>query len=112
MRNLTWFGKKVFDAIETVGEGVVSVLGLDDSHYQDVLDGMTEEEMEVAERINREREEEYMIYKAKKEHEQAHAMDVESATTSASTGGNDATTVPPPSSNDDTADPKAVVLSV
>lgn len=77
------------------------MLGLDESHFQDVLDGMTEEEMEVAERINREREEEYMIYKAKKENEQTHAVDVESATTTLESNHNESST-----------DPSAVILSI
>ncbi len=105
MRNLEWFGKKIFDTVEAIGEGVVSVLGLDDSRYQDVLDGMTEEEMEIAERINREREQEYMIHKAKLENERTHAVDVESAGTT-----NNGTV--PSRIDSTTADPAAVVLSL
>ena len=56
MSHMSWFGKKVFDTIEYVGEGVVSVLGLDDSRYQDVLDNMTEDEMARAQQVNAERE--------------------------------------------------------
>ena len=42
-----------------MGEGVVSVLGLDDSRFQDVLDNMTEEERQHAEAVNAERQQEY-----------------------------------------------------
>lgn len=45
--------------MERVGETVVSVLGLDDSHFQDVIDGMTEEEMERARQVQAEREAEF-----------------------------------------------------
>ena len=45
--------------VEYIGETVIEILGLDDSMYQDVLDNMTEEEMEYACEVNREREEEY-----------------------------------------------------
>lgn len=78
-----WFGGKVFQGMEWVGEGVVSVLGLDDSRFQgnrlftipilsppfepinvflssaDVLDGMTEEEMAAAVAVQEQRQEEY-----------------------------------------------------
>lgn len=52
----------IFAGIEYVGEAVVSVLGLDDSRYQDVLDNMTEEEMEHARQVHEEREREYAEY--------------------------------------------------
>lgn len=45
--------------LERVGETVVSVLGLDDSRYQDVLDGMTEDEMRRARAVQAEREAEF-----------------------------------------------------
>ena len=48
----------IFRGMEWVGEGVVSVLGLDNSRFQDVLDGMTEEEMEIARAVQRQREQE------------------------------------------------------
>lgn len=62
VKNATWFGLKVFAGIEYVGETVVSVLGLDDSHYQEMLDNMTEREMEVAQQVHEEREKEYSDY--------------------------------------------------
>lgn len=58
---LQWLGTKIFDGIEKVGEAVVSVLGLDDSRYQDVLETMTPREMQAAERVHMEREEEYRV---------------------------------------------------
>ncbi len=54
-----WLGSKVADGVDWVGEGVASVIGLDDSRFQDVLDNMTEEEMAAAEAVNKEREQEY-----------------------------------------------------
>lgn len=57
-----WLGGKLFEGIEWVGETVVSVLGLDDSRYQDILDNMTPREMQIAENIHAQREEEYRIY--------------------------------------------------
>lgn len=53
---------KVFAGIEYVGEAVVSILGLDDSHYQEMLDNMTEREMEIAREVHEEREKEYADY--------------------------------------------------
>jgi hypothetical protein len=51
----------MLESVEKVGEVVVSILGLDDSRYQDVLDGMTPREMQEAERVNAQREEEYRL---------------------------------------------------
>ncbi len=42
-----------------VGETIVSVLGLEESMYQDVLDNMNEEEMRAAEKVNAERSAEH-----------------------------------------------------
>lgn len=58
-QSLKSFGWKVFQGIETVGESVVSFLGLDDSYFQEVLDNMTEEEKKNAVKIHQQREEEY-----------------------------------------------------
>mmetsp|Transcript_3186 Transcript_3186/g.4978 ORF Transcript_3186/g.4978 Transcript_3186/m.4978 type:complete len:235 (+) Transcript_3186:74-778(+) len=58
-KRLIWFGGKVLDIAEYIGEGVVSVLGIDDSMFQDVLDEMSEEEMAAAVAVNAQREEEY-----------------------------------------------------
>ena len=60
-----WFGRTLFYGMEQVGEAFVAVLGLDDSRYQDVLDGMSEEEMTIAVAINKEREEEYAEHERK-----------------------------------------------
>lgn len=38
---------------------MASFIGLDDSHFQDVLDSMTPEEYEVAVEVNQQREREY-----------------------------------------------------
>lgn len=58
-RAMSWFGCKVFAGMEWVGEGVVSLLGLDESRFQDVLDGMDEDEMAAARAVNAKRQEEY-----------------------------------------------------
>lgn len=91
MTHMNWFGQKVFDAVEYIGEGVVSVLGkekpcdtliakfplillhskgLDESRYQDVLDGMTEEEMARAQQVHEEREAENRLYQLTLEQQQ------------------------------------------
>lgn len=59
MKTLSWVGTKVAETVDYVGEGVVSVLGLDDSRFQDVIDNMTEEEREHAEAVHAERQQEY-----------------------------------------------------
>mmetsp|Transcript_124432 Transcript_124432/g.244051 ORF Transcript_124432/g.244051 Transcript_124432/m.244051 type:complete len:216 (+) Transcript_124432:112-759(+) len=59
MQRISWLGGKVLDIAERVGEGVVSFLGLDDSHFQDVLDNMTEEEIAAAVEVNNQRNDEY-----------------------------------------------------
>ena len=40
---------------------VISYVGLDDSHFQEVLDSMTEEEIQVAVAVNNQRNEEYRL---------------------------------------------------
>lgn len=45
---LRWIGGKILSGMEYIGEGVADVLGLDDSHFQYVLDGMDEEDWEIA----------------------------------------------------------------
>ena len=52
---------KVLDVIEYIGETVVSILGLEDSMYQDVLDMMTPEEMARAVAVDTQRREEYRL---------------------------------------------------
>lgn len=50
------FGKKVFSAMEYVGEVVAGVLGIDDSKFQWVMDGMSQEEWEAAQAVAAERQ--------------------------------------------------------
>lgn len=64
---------------ENVGEGVVSVLGLDDSHFQDVLDGMTEEEMNRAIAVHAERQEEYRQAGLLPRNDENESPDIENA---------------------------------
>ena len=45
---LRWIGGKILSGMEYVGEGVAGVLRLDESHFQYVLDGMDEEDWEIA----------------------------------------------------------------
>lgn len=59
---MNWFGSQVFQTIEYIGEGVVSVLGLDESRYQDVLDNMTETELQHAQQVHEEREAENRLH--------------------------------------------------
>jgi hypothetical protein len=54
-----WMGHKIATGVDRVGEAVVSVIGIDDSMFQDVLDNMTDEQMEAAIALNEEREKEY-----------------------------------------------------
>ena len=83
MTHMTWFGKQVFDSIEYVGEGVVSFLGLDDSRYQDVLDNMTEEEMNTARQVHEEREAENRLLQLTQQSQQ-ETEDLEQAPSSTS----------------------------
>lgn len=62
-----WLGTTIFTTMERIGETVVDVLGLDESRYQDVLDTMTEEEMQRAKEVQAEREAEYERVKCIKE---------------------------------------------
>mmetsp|Transcript_7669 Transcript_7669/g.10589 ORF Transcript_7669/g.10589 Transcript_7669/m.10589 type:complete len:197 (-) Transcript_7669:116-706(-) len=68
LRGSKWLGSKALQIMESVGEVVISILGLEDSRFQDVLDGMTEEEMERAEQINQQREEEYRIHQERQQY--------------------------------------------
>eukprot|EP01039_Chlorochromonas_danica_P005194 gene5192-5719_t len=57
-----WLGQRLLEGVERVGEAIVSVLGLDDSRYQDILDNMTPREQQEAERVHLQREEEYRLF--------------------------------------------------
>lgn len=59
MKAAIWTGMAIFNVLERVGETVVSVLGIDDSRYQDMLDTMTEDELARARAVQAEREAEY-----------------------------------------------------
>ena len=48
---------KIFNFACFIGEIVASVLGLEDSIFQDVADSMTEDDWKAAEELNRERDE-------------------------------------------------------
>ncbi len=48
VNSLTSFGWWVFAKLQAAGEMVASVLGLDDSKYQYVIDSMTEEDWKIA----------------------------------------------------------------
>eukprot|EP01034_Spumella_vulgaris_P028995 gene28995-35962_t len=52
-------GHKIAAGVDRVGEAVASVIGVDDSMFQDVIDNMTDEQMEAAIAVNEEREKEY-----------------------------------------------------
>ena len=54
--SLKLWGKKVFSAMEYVGEAVAGVLGIDDSKFQWVMDGMSQEEWEAAQAVAAERQ--------------------------------------------------------
>eukprot|EP00601_Ochromonadales_sp_CCMP2298_P010871 CAMPEP_0173247406 /NCGR_PEP_ID=MMETSP1142-20121109/17879_1 /TAXON_ID=483371 /ORGANISM="non described non described, Strain CCMP2298" /LENGTH=128 /DNA_ID=CAMNT_0014179785 /DNA_START=104 /DNA_END=487 /DNA_ORIENTATION=+ len=56
---ILWLGGVLMDAAEAVGETVVSVLGLDDSYFQDVLDDMSPDEMAAAQAVHLQRTAEY-----------------------------------------------------
>mmetsp|Transcript_14551 Transcript_14551/g.21922 ORF Transcript_14551/g.21922 Transcript_14551/m.21922 type:complete len:160 (+) Transcript_14551:160-639(+) len=53
--SIVTIGKHILGGMEYVGEIVVSVFGLDDSKFQDVMDGMTEEDWEYARQVEKER---------------------------------------------------------
>lgn len=74
-----------------MGEAVVSVLGLDESRYQDVLDNMTEEEMDQARRVQEEREAEYARVRSIREMRQREAnglIPMEEGSSISTTSGN------------------------
>ena len=50
--------------MEKVGETVADVVGLNDSKFQYVIDSMTEEEWENAQKVNQEREEQNIQYES------------------------------------------------
>lgn len=49
---LVRFGTSLLRALESVGETVADVLGLDEPKFQYVVDSMTEQELEEARRVN------------------------------------------------------------
>lgn len=90
-RSASWFGLAVLSGMERVGEAVVSVLGLDESRYQDVLDNMTEEEMDQARRVQEEREAEYERVRSIREMRQREAnglIPMEEGSSISTTSGN------------------------
>jgi len=52
---LQWLGRGVLQVMESIGEVVANLLGLNESKFQYVIDGMTEEEWEVARQVQAER---------------------------------------------------------
>jgi hypothetical protein len=58
---------KLLDGAERIGEALVSVIGIDESRFQDVLDNMTEEEMQRAREVQAKREAEYEELRARRE---------------------------------------------
>lgn len=54
---LKWFGGKVVAGMEAVGEVVAGVLGLDESRFQYVIDGMDKEDWQLAVNCENERRE-------------------------------------------------------
>jgi hypothetical protein len=46
-----WTGLKIFNTMDAIGEVVCHVLGLDDSRYQYVIDGMDENDWRVAREV-------------------------------------------------------------
>ena len=61
-RGMQWTGNVLLKGMETIGEHIVTFIGIDQSHFQDVLDSMTPEELAHAQRINEERERENKEY--------------------------------------------------
>ena len=53
---LYWLGTKIFFGMESVGNVVVSILGLDQSRYQYVIDGMTQEDWKIAKEVQQKRD--------------------------------------------------------
>lgn len=58
LSGLEWLGLKLLYGAETIGEVVANVLGLNESKYQYVIDGMTEEDWKVAREIQAKRQRE------------------------------------------------------
>ncbi len=56
LSGLYWLGTKIFFGMESVGNVVVSVLGLDQSRYQYVIDGMTQEDWKLAKQVQQKRD--------------------------------------------------------
>ncbi len=56
LSGLYWLGTKIFFGMESVGNVVVSVLGLDQSRYQYVIDGMTQEDWKIAKEVQQKRD--------------------------------------------------------
>ena len=46
-----WTGLKIFNTMDAIGEVVCHVLGLDDSRYQYVIDGMDENDWQIAREV-------------------------------------------------------------
>ena len=55
---------KFIGVCEHIGESVASVLGLDESMFQEILDNMSPEELRQAEEVDRERREEDSTHSA------------------------------------------------
>jgi hypothetical protein len=99
LHGMEWFATTIFHGMEYVGETFVSILGLDDSKFQDVLDGMSAEEMKIAEDINETREQEYRDHERQQAEEKEREGDPELALMACAAGAADI-------SNDDHNDPK------
>jgi len=52
VRGLKWLGLRLLWGMETVGEVVANVLGLNESKYQYVIDQMSEEDWKVAREVH------------------------------------------------------------
>lgn len=55
--NIQWVGMTIFEGMESIGEVVSNVLGLNESRVQYVIDGMTEDDWDRAIAIKNQREE-------------------------------------------------------
>lgn len=56
--SMRWLGGKALEGIEYIGETVASIIGLDDSRFQYVIDGMDENDWETARKVDSERKKE------------------------------------------------------
>ena len=54
---LSWVGTKMLAAADYVGEGVANILGLNESKFQYVIDGMSAEDWKIARQIHENRKE-------------------------------------------------------